>query len=91
MQEHKDPVFGWKHDLVRFGWSTVKKILNDPVEVEWLGVFFEKVLIICRSDNEEDDEEEDFLQTKISQFTKDRKDIRYTYFEDCSMEVVHEF
>lgn len=35
LQDHKDPVFGWKHDLVRFGWSTVRKIMNDPVEVEW--------------------------------------------------------
>lgn len=35
IEKNKDPVFGFKSNLVRFSWSTISKIINDKVLVEW--------------------------------------------------------
>lgn len=35
LSKNKDDVFGFKSNLVRFSWSTVSKIINDKVKVEW--------------------------------------------------------
>eukprot|EP01080_Neovahlkampfia_damariscottae_P009942 gene9942-2263_t len=35
LKSNKNNLFGYSNEIVRFSWSTVKKIIDDPISVEW--------------------------------------------------------
>jgi ribonuclease H2 subunit A len=35
LTENKTDIFGYSSNIARFSWSTIKKIIDDPVKVEW--------------------------------------------------------
>ena len=35
ISKNRDPIFGFPHNFIRFSWSTITKVIDDDVKVDW--------------------------------------------------------